>query len=178
VADEALGHADCVGAGRAGRNRSERLPAQVVLHRDHTGRGIGHQQRDRQRRDAIRALVPQNDVLVLERAEAADASADHAGRALWVVGRLAVPARVLERLAGSRERELRVAVRAPHLLHRQVLRGLELAGTAEAVLDPGLARDPALVQGAGAHAERRDGAYARDDDRPRHPSFDITRSTA
>ena len=37
---------------------------------------------------------------------------------------------------------------------------------------------PALVQGAGADAERRDGADAGDDDVARHPSFDITRSTA
>ena len=77
-----------------------------------------------------------------------------------------------------RQRELREAVRAAHLLDREVLLGLELARAAEAVLDPGDAGGPALVQGPRAHAERRDRADASDDDRPRHPSFDTTRSTA
>ena len=37
---------------------------------------------------------------------------------------------------------------------------------------------PALVQGAGADAERRDGAHSRDDDGAAHDSFASTRSTA
>src|SRR6185295_4395086 len=88
------------------------------------------------------------------------------------------PARVLERLLGGRKRELREAIRAAHLLDREVLLRLELARAAVAVLDAGHARRPALVQRPRTHAQRRDRAYASDDDRARHPSFDITRSTA
>jgi hypothetical protein len=178
VADQPLGHADRVRAGRAGRDRPEGLAAQVVLHRNHARGRIGHQQRDGQRRDALGALLLQHDVLRLERADAADAGPDDRGRALWVVRRPAVPAGVVDRLLGGRERELGEAVRATHLLVGEVLLGLELGRATVAVLDPGHARRPPLVKRASAHAERRDGAYASDDNRPRHPSFDITRSTA
>jgi hypothetical protein len=78
----------------------------------------------------------------------------------------------------GRECELRVAVRAAHLLHGEVLLRLELARAAVALLDTGHAGRPALVERPRAHAQRRDRAHSGDDDRARHPSFDITRSTA
>ena len=104
VADQPHRHADRVRARRAGRHGAERLAAQVVLHGHHARGGVGHQQRDRQRRDRSRALLAQDDVLVLERADAADARADHAGDAVGVAGRAVLPAGVLERLARRRAR--------------------------------------------------------------------------
>src|SRR3712207_8360073 len=50
------------------------------------------------------------------------------------------------------------AVRAAHLLLGQELRRLELRGRALAVLDAALPGGPALVQRAGADAQRGDGA--------------------
>src|SRR4029079_14484881 len=103
---------------------------------------------------------------------------DQAAGPVGVVRRAVLPARVLDRLGGGRERQLGEAVGPAHLLDGEMLLGLELARAAEAVLDAGATRAPALVEGARADAQRRHRAHARDDDVARHPGFDVTRSTA
>ena len=61
-------------------------------------------------------------------------------------------------------RELREAVVAALLLPRQQVTRLEVRAARKAVLDRGLAGGPALVQRAGAHAKRSNGADAGYDD--------------
>ena len=77
---------------------------------------------------------------------------------------VAVPARLGERLVGGDERELREAVGAARLLAREVLGRLEVGAGASPSSIPQSPGGPALVQRAGADAERRDGADAGDDD--------------
>ena len=103
-------------------------------------------------------------MVVLERADAADAGADDAGDPGRVIRQLVGPAGLGQRLVARHHRELREAVGAARLLDREVLLGLVLAGLALSVLDTGLPGEPALVQGAGADTQRGDGADAGDDD--------------
>ena len=82
--DRPGGGADRVGAGRAGRHRPEHLAAEAVAHRQRGRRGVGHHQRDRQRRHGLVAAQPV--VAAQQRADAADPGADDAADAVGVVG--------------------------------------------------------------------------------------------
>jgi hypothetical protein len=62
------------------------------------------------------------------------------------------------------ERELGEPVGPALLLLGQEVRRLEVGARRLPVAHPDRAGGPALVEGAGAHAERRDGAHPRDDD--------------
>src|SRR5690606_2056733 len=76
--------------------------------------------------DALRPLLHHHARLVLERGDAADATADDHARAVAVELRVgAIQTRPLHRLLRSRDRELREPVRAPRLLPVHVLLRLE-----------------------------------------------------
>src|SRR5437870_5646338 len=80
-----------------------------------------------------------------KRADSADPRAQHAGDAVRFVGQpVALPARVGQGLVPGDQRELAEAVRTASLLHRQMVGGLELAGRAFPVLDPGGPGTPTL----------------------------------
>ena len=72
-----------------------------------------------------------------------------------------LPAGLGQRLVARDDRELREAVGAARLLDREVLGRLELASPRPCRPRCRSARAPALIEGAGADAERRDGAHPR-----------------
>ena len=146
VGDQPSGDPDRVRARRAGGHGAERLSAQAVLHRRHAAGGVGHQDRYPERRDLVGPALLHDRVLLLDRGDAPDPGADDARAAIRVSRRRLVPAGVGQGLARRGERELGEAVRAPDLLHGQVLAGVELVAPPEPVLDPGAARGPALVR--------------------------------
>ena len=93
-------------------------------------------------------LLEQQEVVGLDRADAADAGADDGADLRGVIGQLLRPAGIREGLDRGDKRELREAVGATGLLDREVLGGGELAAAALAVRDPADARRPS------AHAAR------------------------
>ena len=151
-------------AGGARAHHAERGTAQVVAQGDRRRGRVGHHQRDAQRPDGLGPAVAQDVVGVLDRVDPADAGADDAPDPLGVVGRLVgVPARLGDRLGGRDAGELGPAVGAARLLDREVLGRVVGVAAPRAVLDAAGACAPALVERAGADAQRRDGAQPGDD---------------
>ena len=109
---------------RAGRHVPIARPAQAVAHRHGGRRRVAHHQRDRERRDALRAALAQRVVVGLDRLDAADPGADDAAdparRRRAASPAPSQPASASASLAGD-ERELREAVGAARLLDREVL---------------------------------------------------------
>jgi predicted RNA-binding Zn ribbon-like protein len=110
----------------------------------------------------------QGAVVALDRADAADPTADHAADTVWVVGQLAVPSGLGERLVARGDGELGEAVSAPGLLARHEVGGLEVRARALPAFDAGCPCAPALVQRAGADPERGHRAQPGDHDLPHH----------
>ena len=155
----------CAPAAQADTTPND-VAEQLVAHRERGRRRRCSSSAARRAASTLRAPCSQQHLLAaLERAEAADAGADHARRS--ASGRTAArrpsPASATRLVAGD-HRELREAVRAAGLLHRQVVGRLELARGAFAALDARGAGTPALVERAGADPQRGDGADAGDDD--------------
>src|SRR5215218_6712451 len=88
------------------------MAPEPVPHRHRAGGGVAHHQRHGQRRDGSRSLLEQRLLPLLERADAADAGADHTPDPARLVGELLVPAGLAQRLVGGHEGELGEAVRA------------------------------------------------------------------
>ena len=129
--------AERVRARRARRHVRQAGPAQVELHRDLRGAGVGHQHRDEKRRKARgSALLHQQD-LVDERFDPADAGRDRHADAVTIFT-AALQARVVQCLSGRADRVLGEAIGAADLLAVHPLRRVE-------TLD--LARDLGLVGG-------------------------------
>src|SRR5215211_2319036 len=149
-----------------------------MTHRQHAAGGVGHQQRDGERRDPLRPLLVQLQMLLLEGADAADPGSDDRADPIALVGRFLPPAGVAQRLLRRGERELGEAVGAADLLDAQVLGRLEVGAAPLAVLDSRGAGGPALVKRVGADPEGCYGADARDDGPTGHDMRSATRSTA
>ena len=166
VADQPLGRADRVRAGRAGRDGAEGLAAQAVLHGHHARGGVGHQQRDRRAaRSAPAPCVAQHVVLRLDRADAADArcrSRSRRGRGRRA-GRPSQPASSSASSAAASASWVKRSERRTSLTERCSLGSNSVARPKPSSI-PDTPGAPALVQGAGADAERRDRADAGDDD--------------
>jgi len=107
---------DAARARGAGRHDAEDGSLQAVAQRQRGRAGVAHHERDRERRDVACALVAQRVVVALERADAADAGAEHAADPKRVVWQFVVPAGHRQRLVGGDHAELREAVRAACLL--------------------------------------------------------------
>ena len=119
VAHEPVARADRVRAGRARRDGAVALALEAELHRQHAGGGVGHEQRDRERRERPGAALQQRAVLVLDRPEPAEAGPDDAADPLVVGGQLCVPSRLRGGLAAGHQRELGEAVGAAPFLAGQ-----------------------------------------------------------
>ena len=140
--------------------------------------------RDEERRDPVGSSLAHDQDVVEQRGHAAQARADdHARPRAHVVVQAAGQAGLVERLAGADERELDVAVRAPHLLAVEDVgrvEVLDLGGDLDAEpgrvevrdrRDAGASGDEPVPGRGHVVAERRDRAHAGDD----HPA---RRSTA
>jgi hypothetical protein len=177
--DHAQRLADRVAARRAGRAHGEPGAVRAQAHRDHAGGGVGHHHRDEVRGDRALAALEEGAALLLEGQEAADAGADDHAEALDVDALRDVG--LLGRLRRRRDREVRVAVRAPDVLGGHRALGVELGARADAVGDARLLRQQRVEELLGALADRRDDPAAGDDDlgSSRHadtPSFSRTSS--
>ena len=142
----------------------ERGPTQAVAHRQRAGAGVAHHQRHRQRRDALVAALAQRVLPVDERADAADARAEHAADALGGVGQLALgagvapsPAGVGERLRAGGDRQLREAVGPARGLGGEEVGGLEVRARRLAVRIP---HAPALQRSCSVRAPTPSGVTA------------------
>ena len=176
VADGAHGRADVVRAGGARGGHVDALAAHAVANGDVAGGHVADHRGDEQRVHALRTLLVKRVEAPLQLVDAADARAEHhrGARGVLVVH---VDARLRHGLVGGDERVLHEALEAARLLLRQaIFRGVEighLGRDAHLVVACIEVRDGAhaaalahdgIPQRLNAHARRRDGAHARDDD--------------
>src|SRR6202012_5791994 len=137
---------------------------QAVAHRDRRRARVGHVHRDTERRDALDTAIAHRVVVGLDGADAADTGGEDATDPQRVVGQLALPAGLLDRLVRGDDTKLARAIEPPGLFGREEVLYLEFVGTAEAVLDPDDTGRPALVQRTRADAQRADRSDSGDYD--------------
>src|SRR4029453_832320 len=170
VLDHSRRRPESVGPRGARRNGAVTLAPKRVLDRHGARGGVGHHLGDAVGGNGPLALLAKRDVLALDRRESPDSRADNRADFGAVVRRL-VETGLGDRLGRRHQRELGEAVRATGLAAGQMIGGLPVGAAAEAVLDPGLAGGPALVECRGPHPQRGHRADPCDGDAASHDDW-------